>query len=141
MQIERRQLLRSFQSEKRCQLFGWLPTVRHLSTLNASSVSSHGNTSTKQLALVPSITRPVVEVATRRVWECQLRRRYQMIKQKMEQMACPLLGELCAKNLLGDREAMSMIQDNHHEFVRFYTHMNLGRSREVSDEISRVANL
>jgi hypothetical protein len=64
-----------------------------------------------------------------------------MIKQKIEQMACPLLGELCAKILLSDREAMSMIQDNHHEFVRFYTDMNLGRSREVSDEISRVANL
>ena len=64
-----------------------------------------------------------------------------MVKQRMNQMACSLRGKLCAEYLLCDSEAMSEIEDNHHEFIRFYTHMNLGRSREVPDEISRVADL
>jgi hypothetical protein len=38
-------------------------TVSQLSTLKAIPVSSHGNTSRKRLALVPSTTRPVVELA------------------------------------------------------------------------------
>src|ERR1700679_1135149 len=135
MQAERRQLLQSLRSEKWCQLFCRLPTVWHLCTLRASPVSSYGTTSTKRLELVPSTTRPVVEAAIRRMWECQSRRRYQMIKQRMNQVPCSLRGKFCAKNLLCDREAMSKIEDNHDEFIRFYFQTNLGRSREVPDEI------
>jgi hypothetical protein len=43
-----------------------------------------------------------------------------MIKQRVDQMACSLRGKFCAKNLLCDREAMSEIEDNHDEFIRFY---------------------
>src|ERR1700679_905421 len=75
------------------------------------------------------------------MWECQSRGRDQMIKQRVNQVPCSLRRKFCAKNLLCDREAMSEIEDNHHEFIRFYTHMNLGRPREVPDEISRVADL
>src|SRR5580692_2043683 len=56
-------------------------------------------------------------------------------------MPCSLRGKFCAKNLMCDSEAMSKIEDNHDEFIRFYFQTNLGRSPEVSDEISRVADL
>jgi hypothetical protein len=59
----------------------------------------------------------------------------------MNQMARSVRGKLCAKNLLCDRESMSQIEDNHHEFIRFYSQMNLGRSCEVPDKVSSVADL
>src|SRR5258708_36521158 len=64
-----------------------------------------------------------------------------MVKQRMNQMTCSLRGKLCAKNLLCDREFMSQIEDNHNELIRFYTHMNLGRSYEVPHKVSSVADL
>jgi hypothetical protein len=64
-----------------------------------------------------------------------------MIEQRMNQMARSLRRELCAKNLLCDREAMTQVENDHDEFIRFYAHMNVGRSREVPDETSRVADL
>ena len=64
-----------------------------------------------------------------------------MVKQRMNQMTCSLRGKLCSKNLLCDRESMSQIEDNHNELIRFYTHMNLGRSCEVPDKVSTVADL
>jgi hypothetical protein len=41
-----------------------------------------------------------------------------MIKQRMDQMACSL-RESSAKNLLCDREAMTQIENDHDEFIRF----------------------
>ena len=64
-----------------------------------------------------------------------------MVKQRVNQMACSLRGELCAKNLLCDCEAMRQIENYHDEFTRFYTQMNLGRSCEAPHKVSSVADL
>ena len=36
---------------------------------------------------------------------------------------------------------MAQIENNHDEFIRFYTQTNLGRSCEVPDKVSTVADL
>jgi hypothetical protein len=45
------------------------------------------------------------------MWECQSRRRNEMIKQRVNQVPCSPRGKFCAKNLLCDREAMSEIKE------------------------------
>ena len=64
-----------------------------------------------------------------------------MVKQRMNQMTCSFRGKLRAQNLLCYCEAMAQVENNHDEFIRFYTHMNLGRSCEVPDKVSTVADL
>src|ERR1700679_3471374 len=69
------------------------------------------------------------------------RSRDQMIEQRVNQVPRSLRGKFCAKNLLCDREPMSEIEDNHDEFIWLYFQTNLGRSCELPDEISPVADL
>jgi hypothetical protein len=45
------------------------------------------------------------------------------------------------KQSLCARETMAEIENNQDEFIRFYAHMNLGRSCEVPDKVSTVADL
>src|ERR1700733_1420558 len=64
-----------------------------------------------------------------------------MIEERMNQMPCSLRGEFCAKNLLCDRESMSEIENNHDELIWPQSHVNIGRSREIPDKVSSVADL
>src|SRR5258708_21843474 len=142
----------SVRLEKWCQLFDRLPNSWH--AILRGQRSSHSKPSDAkgrhQSALVSCLVGPPAPATNKGVAvnsgsetekRLRSRRRYQVIKQRMNQMACSLRGKLCAKNLLCDREAMSQIEDKHDEFIRFYTQMNLGRSCEVPDKVSSVADL
>jgi hypothetical protein len=64
-----------------------------------------------------------------------------MIKQRLNQAACALLREFCAKDSLGDCETMSEIDDNRDEFIRLQSRSDFRRSQEVPDKLTSVAKL
>jgi hypothetical protein len=67
--------------------------------------------------------------------------RYQMIKPRLNQATRALLREFCAKDSLGDCQAMSEIDDNRDEIIRLQSRSDFRRSHEISDKLTTVANL
>src|ERR1700732_2472979 len=67
--------------------------------------------------------------------------RYQMIKQRLNEVACALLREFCAKDSLGDCQTMSEIDDNRDEIIRLQFRSDLRRSQEVPDKVNSVPKL
>ena len=64
-----------------------------------------------------------------------------MIKQRLNQAACALLREFCAKDSLGDCQTMSEIDDNRNEIIRLQSRSDFRRSQEVPDKLTSVAKL
>jgi 2,4-dienoyl-CoA reductase-like NADH-dependent reductase (Old Yellow Enzyme family) len=67
--------------------------------------------------------------------------RYQMIKQRLNQVARALLREFCAKDSLGDCQTMSEIDDNRDEIIWLQFRSDIGRSQEVPNKVTSVLKL
>jgi hypothetical protein len=67
--------------------------------------------------------------------------RYQMIKKRLNEVACALLREFCAKDSLGDCQTMSEIGDNRDEIIRLQFRSDFRRPQEVPDKLTSVAKL
>jgi ThiF family len=67
--------------------------------------------------------------------------RYQMIKQRLNEIARALLREFCAKDSLGDCQAMSEIGDHRDEIIRLQFQSDFRRPQEVRDKLTSVAKL
>ena len=64
-----------------------------------------------------------------------------MIKQRLNQAARALLRKFWAEDSLGDCQTMSEIDDNRDEIIRPQSRSDFGRSQEVPDKLTSVANL
>src|SRR5580704_1641273 len=67
--------------------------------------------------------------------------RYQMIKQRLNEVARALLREFCAKDSLGDCQTTSAIGDNRDEIIRLQFRSDFRRPQEVPDKLTSVAKL